>query len=125
MKNKILLALSILVGLMFLNSGLNKIFNYIPVPENLPEELMKDNAAFMEVSWLMPLVAITEIIGAILLMIPKTRTLGVIILLPILVGILLLHITVEPTGLPMAIVLTLFFLWLIYEHRKQYKSLIL
>ena len=52
---------------MFLNGGLNKIFNYIPVPTDLSPALVADNAAFLEISWLMPLVAIGEIIGGLLL----------------------------------------------------------
>ena len=32
-----------------INGGLNKIFQYIPVPEDLPEALLRDNAAFAEI----------------------------------------------------------------------------
>ena len=48
MKKKILFVVSLLFGLMFINSGLNKIFNYIPVPENMPENMVKLMAAMME-----------------------------------------------------------------------------
>jgi hypothetical protein len=52
MKNKILTVLSVLLALLFLNAGFNKFFNYLPVPEGLPDDLMRDNAALMEISWL-------------------------------------------------------------------------
>ena len=52
-----------LFGLMFINSGLNKFFNYIPVPADLPEKLVKTMNAFMEIGWLLPLVAVAEILG--------------------------------------------------------------
>lgn len=37
MKNKVLLVLTILFSLIMVNSGLNKFFNYIPMPELAPE----------------------------------------------------------------------------------------
>ena len=71
MKKKILLVVSILFGLMFINSGLNKFFNYMPMPENMPENMMKVMKAFMEIGWLMPLIAVAEIVGGLLFIINK------------------------------------------------------
>jgi putative oxidoreductase len=62
MKNKVLTALSVLLGLMFINSGLNKFLNYLPVPDGLPEEVVKDNNAIAEIVWLLPLIGSIEII---------------------------------------------------------------
>jgi putative oxidoreductase len=124
MKKKILTVLSVLLGLMMLNGGLNKIFQYIPVPDNLPAELAKDNAALMEISWLMPLVAAAEILGGLLIFLPKTRALGVLVLFPVMVGILLTHIFVGPSGIPMALILWAVLLWIIYENREKYLTLI-
>jgi uncharacterized membrane protein YphA (DoxX/SURF4 family) len=58
MKKKILLGVCILFGLMFINSGLNKFFNYMPMPTDMPEKMIKVMTAFMEIGWLMPLVAV-------------------------------------------------------------------
>ena len=63
MKKKILFVVSLLFGLLFINSGLNKFFNYLPIPKDLPEGLLKLMAAFMEIKWLLPLIATAEIIG--------------------------------------------------------------
>ena len=46
---------------MFINSGLNKFFHYMPMPKDMPEEMMKDFGALMEISWLLPLIAVAEI----------------------------------------------------------------
>lgn len=124
MKSKILTVLSVLLGLMMLNGGLNKLLQYIPTPDNLPAELAKDNAALMEIAWLMPLIAVAEILGGLLIMLPKTRALGVLVLFPIMVGIFLTHAVVEPSGLPMVIVLWAILLWIIYENREKYLALI-
>ena len=40
MKNKILFGLSLIFGLMMLNAGLDKLFHYMPMPENLSENLV-------------------------------------------------------------------------------------
>lgn len=120
MKNKVLLVVSILFGLMFINSGLNKFFNYMPMPEDLPEELMRIMGAFMEIGWLMPLVAVAEIVGGILFMTNKYRALGAVIIFPVMIGILLTHIINAPDGLPIALVLFAILLWAMYENRAKY-----
>jgi len=124
MKKKILLVVCILFGLMFINAGLNKIFNYIPAPTDLSEKMMKVMAAFMEIGWLMPLVAVAEIVGGTLFMIPKLRALGAIIIFPVMIGIILTHIFLEPSGLPLALVLLAINLWVIIENREKYMPMI-
>lgn len=124
MKQKILFVISLLFGLMFINSGLNKFFNYIPVPADLPEKLVKTMNAFMEIGWLFPLVAVAEILGGILFIIPKFRALGAIVIFPIMIGILLTHIITEPSGLPIALVLFVINLWVIYENRNKYLPMV-
>ncbi len=124
MKQKIQFVLCLLFGLMFINSGLNKIFNYIPVPPDMPEEMMKLNNALMAISWLIPLIAVAEIIGGILFILPKFRALGAVMLFPILIGILLIHITVAPTGIPIAIILLAIEGWVLFDNREKYMAMI-
>jgi putative oxidoreductase len=124
MKSKILFVVSLLFGLMFINGGLNKFFNYMPMPENAPMEGMKDFAAMMEINWLLPLIAIAEIFGGILFIIPKTRALGAIIICPVMAGILLAHILVDTSALPVAIILLGVLVWVMYENREKYLPMI-
>jgi len=125
MKKKILFGVSLLLGLIFINSGLNKFFNYIPMPKDLPEKMMKVMGAFMEIGWLFPLIAVAEITGGVLFITSKFRVLGAIILFPVLVGILLTHILLAPSGLPLAIVLWGIELWVIIENREKYLPMII
>jgi uncharacterized membrane protein YphA (DoxX/SURF4 family) len=124
MKSKILLVLSGLFGLMFINSGLNKFFNYMPMPEDMPESMLKLNEAFMTIGWLMPLVGFVEVVGGILFIIPKTRALGAIVIFPIMVGILLVHLINVPATLPIALILLAINLWVIYENKDKYMPMI-
>ncbi|WP_026902805.1 DoxX family protein [Pedobacter glucosidilyticus] len=120
MKSKILFILSLLFGLMFINAGLNKFLNYMPMPEDMPESMIKVMVAYTTIVWLMPLVAVVEIVGGILIIIPRFRALAAIMVLPITVGILLTHIFNEPSGLPIALVFFAVNVWLLFECREKY-----
>lgn len=124
MKNKILLVLTILFGLMMVNSGLNKFFNYMPMPEDMPEETMKIFGAFMTIKWLMPLIALGEIVGGVLIAIPKTRALGAIVIFPIMVGIVVHHLTHDPAGVVIGLVLFIINIWVIVENKDRYMHMI-
>lgn len=90
MKEKIILVLSILLGLFMAFSGFMKFVNN-DMPKDMPAEAIKTIQAFLETKWLMPLVGIVELIGGILLAIPKTRIIGALALLPVMVGIALFN----------------------------------
>lgn len=124
MKKKFQFIASLLVGLMFLNAGLNKIFNYIPIPDDLPEQLIGMNSAMAEIGWLLPLTAVAEIIGGVLFIIPRFRGLGAIILFPVTLGILIIHLTVAPSGLPIAVIIFLILLWGMFKDREKILPLI-
>src|SRR5680860_251524 len=115
MKSKILFVVCLLFGLMFINAGLNKFFNYMPMPEEMPENVMKMFTAMVEIGWLIPLIAVAEIVGGLLFIIPKFRALGAVIIFPVMVGILLAHFTVAPSGLPLALTLFVVLIWAIVE----------
>jgi hypothetical protein len=103
---------------------LNKFFNYMPMPKDMPENVMKMMNALMEIGWLIPLIAVAEIVGGVLFITNKYRALGAIIIFPIMIGILLTHLTVAPSGLPIAIVLLAINLWVIIENREKYLPMI-
>ncbi|TCC88225.1 DoxX family membrane protein [Pedobacter frigiditerrae] len=124
MKQKITFVLSLLFGLFFINAGLNKFFNYMPAPEKMPEQLMKAMGAFMEIGWLMPLVGIAEVIGGILIIFPKTRALGAIIVFPVMVGIVLTNTVTDTSGLPITLPFVAILLWIIYDNRAKYLPMI-
>ena len=117
------LILYILFGLMFVNAGLNKFLNYMPMPELTPEQL-KFFTAFASISWMIPLVATVEIIGGILIMIPRTRALGAIVILPVMVGILVHHSTVDRSQLVMALILMAINVLAIVDNWKKYEGLL-
>jgi uncharacterized membrane protein YphA (DoxX/SURF4 family) len=124
MKQKIIFVVSLVFGLMFVNAGLNKFFNYMPMPEDIPEKLANAWNAFMTIGWLMPLVGFAEVLGGILFIIPKTRALGAVVIFPVLIGVLLTNTVTEPSGLPIALALLAINLWVILDNRHKYFPMI-
>ncbi|MFP5041296.1 DoxX family protein [Parasediminibacterium sp. JCM 36343] len=123
-KSKVLFVFALLFGLMFINAGLNKFFNYMPMPSNLPPKMIKAMAAFMEIGWLMPLIGAAEIIGGGLIILPKTRALGALIIFPVMVGIVLTNIVQDTSGLPIALVFSIILIWIMIENRAKYLPLL-
>jgi putative oxidoreductase len=115
--------LCLLFGILFVNAGLDKFLHYMPVPE-MDAEIIKIGEAMMTMKWIIPLTGVIEIVGGILFIFPKTRALGAIVILPVMVGIVIHNITFMPSGLIMAGILFLINLWAIYDNREKYRLLI-
>jgi uncharacterized membrane protein YphA (DoxX/SURF4 family) len=124
MKKTILLVVSILFALMFINSGLNKFFNYIPMPDPLPDDMAKLFGALGSIGWLLPLVGLVEIIAGILVIPHRTRALGAIMIFPISVGVVLTHVVNIPDNLPLALVIFAINVWFIIDNREKYMPMI-
>ena len=122
-KSKVLFVLALLFGLMFINAGLDKFIHFMPMPKDLPEKMTKAFAAFTEIGWLMPLVGFAEIVGGVLIIIPRTRALAALIIFPVMVGIVLTNIVQDTSGLPIAIVFSAVLIWIMFENRAKYKAL--
>lgn len=94
------------------------------MPKDMPENMMKAMTAFMTIGWLMALIAVAEIGGGLLFISNKFRVLGAIVIFLVLVGILLTHIIIAPSGLPLALALLGIELWVIIENREKYLPMI-
>lgn len=111
----------ILFALMFINAGLDKFFHYMPVPD-MPA-LKHVNDAMGTLSWIIPLAGAVELIGGILILFPKTRALGALMIFPVLIGILAHNITFMPEGLVVAGILFLINIWMIADSWAKIKPL--
>lgn len=123
MKNKILTALCALFGLGMIVFGANKLLPFLPMPELTPEQA-SIFGAFGTIKWLMPLVAIVEIVGGLLIAIPKTRALGAIVILPVMVGIVIHALTHDPSGIAIPAVFGAINLWAIIDSKDKYMPMI-
>lgn len=79
---------------------------------------------FSKIKWMMPLVGAIEVLGGLLFMIPKTRALGAIVILPVMVGIVVHHATYEPSSILMPLILFAINLWMILDNWKKYEPMV-
>ena len=123
MRKKALFIVGVLFGLVMINSGLNKFFNYMPAPKEMPEKMLAAMKAYMEIGWLIPLVGVAEVLGGLLLIFPRTRALGAIVILPVLTGILLSNISTS-SNLLIVFALIAIILWVIIDSWDKYLPMI-
>jgi putative oxidoreductase len=98
-----------LLGLIFLVFGLNGFLHFIPAA--MPSGIAGQFVGALFVSHYLVAVFLFQLMGAILLLINRYVPLALTLLAPIIVNILLFHILMAPSGLPLAIVVTV--LWVI------------
>lgn len=123
MKDKILMVLCALFGLGMIVFGANKLFPFLPMPE-LTEQQKTLFGAFGTIKWLMPLLGVVEIIGGLLIAVPKTRALGAIVILPVMAGIILHHFTYDMAGMAIPAAFAAINLWVLADSKKQYQAMI-
>ena len=99
-----------LMGLMFLVFGTNLIFHFIPNPP-MPPGPMADFSLAMAKSHYSIMVGLFQAVPAVLLLINRYVPLALTILAGEIINIITFHITMQPAGLPMALVVGL--LWLL------------
>jgi putative oxidoreductase len=117
----------ILLGLIFVGSSVVVLFNLMPtppMPENTPPAHFM--AAFGPTGY-MTFVKVLELLGGILVAIPRTRSLGLLVLGPILVNILAFHAFVTGGhGLfePMLMGIVALAIFLLWAERRAFANLV-
>lgn len=118
-----------LLGIAFVTFGANYFLHFIPMPAdpspaNAPHQLFM--AAIFPTGYL-AFVKVLEILGGLLVMLPKTRNAGLLILGPILVNILAFHVFLtKGAGLldPPLVLISLLAIFLLIVERKTWCSLV-
>jgi hypothetical protein len=95
-----------LLGLIFLVFGLNGFLHFIPMPP--PSGVAGQFLGAMFVSKHLLVVSALQVISGALLLINRNVPLALTILGPIIVNILLYHVLMNPTGLGLAVFVTIF-----------------
>jgi putative oxidoreductase len=113
----------VLLGLMFVVFGSNIFFHFIPMPPPKPSLATDFSKALME-SRYMYVIGFLQVAGGLLLLIGRYVPLGLTLLCPVIVNILLFHIFLDPTGLPMAIIVSVLALFLLWRYRSHFAGLV-
>lgn len=123
MNTKIQHAVSGFLALLMTIFGLNKFLGFIPVePPADPTAQQFMGAMFS--TYLFKVVALAEIIGGILLIIPATRFIGWLLLLPVIFNIVAFHVAHDFVGNGIWLLPTLLFLAIGFTHKAHLNTLI-
>jgi len=112
-----------LLGIIFLFFGANLFLNFLHAP--VPGGVAGQFFGVLFASHFIYVIAFLQVVPALLLLTNRFVPLGLILLAPILVGILFVHILMDPSGLPVAIVVILLWLLAAYPVRSAFAGLLL
>jgi putative oxidoreductase len=112
----------VLLGLVFAVFGSNAFLHFIPVPP-----MQGDAGAFIGAlinSGYVYAIGALQVIGGLLLLIGgRFVPLGLTLLGPVIVNIVLYHIFLDPSGLPIAIVVSILALFLLWVYRYKFPAI--
>src|SRR6266478_2755859 len=111
----------ILLGLGFTVFGLNGFLHFIPEPKTpMPEGAMAFAGALMKTGYLFPLIAGTQLLAGVLLLLNLFVPLALVLLMPVLVNIIAFHLFLQPAGMAPGAVFMALELYLAWVYRKAY-----
>ncbi len=108
----------ILLGLAFVVFGSNIILHFLPM------QPMAGNAGlFMQAvgtTGYMKVIGLVQIVGGLLLLVGRFVPLGLTLLAPIVVNILLFHLFLAPSGIPVALLVVVLEGFLLFAYRASF-----
>ncbi|MEP6911880.1 MAG: hypothetical protein ABI923_03950 [bacterium] len=111
----------LLLGLVFLVFGLNGFLNFLsmgPMPTGLAGQFI--GALF--VSHYLWVIAALQVVGGALLLVNRYVPLALVLLGPVIVNILLYHLFLNPSGAPLAIVVTVLWVIVFYSPANTFRE---
>jgi len=111
-----------LLGLIFVVFGLNAFLQFIHMPP--PQGMAGDFMKALFVSHYYYVVAVLQIAGGAICLLGRFVPLGLTLLGPVIVNILLFHIFLEPSGLPLAVGVGALALFLLWAYRAAFGGLV-
>ena len=120
MKIVVLIARTLL-GLVFVFFGSNLVRPFLPAPPLAG--LAGQYTTVMFVSHYMFFVGAVQVIGGLLLLINRFVPLALVLLGPVIANILLFHSLMAPSGLPLASVVVVFWLILVWHARRNFAGI--
>jgi len=113
----------ILLGLVFVVFGSNFFLHFIPQPPP-PPGLAGDYVKVFAASGYMYVVGVLQLLSGLLLLIGRFVPLALTVLAAMIFNILVFHILMAPEGLPIAIVVALLDLFLIWSYRDRFAGIL-
>ena len=115
----------ILLGLPLFASGLAGLLNLTPQPATpLPEGAMAFTEALMKSGYMLQLIFMTQFIVGVFLLINRFVPLALVLFAPFIVNAMAFHTFLLREGLPIAAVFLLLELYLAFQYRKYFSSVL-
>ena len=117
----------ILMGLGFFIFGLNGFLQFIPQPKTpMPEGAVAFAGALMKTGYMFPLIAGTQLLVGVLLLVNRFVPLALVLIMPVLVNIIAFHIFLAPSASAMApgAILMALELYLAWAYRDYYRPML-
>ncbi|WP_257535946.1 hypothetical protein [Metabacillus litoralis] len=112
----------LLLGVIFFGAGLNGYFVIFGIEPFIATST--EAMALFEFKYLLIVEKSLEVLCGILLLMNRFVPLTLAILTPIIVNILLLHLFLDHSLLPLAIILVILHCYLLYLYRNSFKSIL-
>lgn len=122
-KSKVNIGIQAILGVILLVVGSNKFLHFMPNPE-MPEEASSFMGALMETGYMLPLIAITEIVAGLLLLLRVWSALALVLIVPVSLNALLFHTFLAPGSIFMALVVAALNLYLLFVYLPKYKPML-
>ena len=116
-------AARLLLGLVFTAFGLNFFLHFLPMPAAPPRAAAFAGALFVS-GYLFPLLKATEVVAGLLLLGGLFVPLALAVLAPIIINIIGFHLFLEPSGLPLPLVLLVAELYLAWSYRSAFAPML-
>lgn len=112
-----------LLGIILFVFGLNKFLQFLPAPEmaGAPAEFF---GALIATGYMMPLIAIAEIVSGALLLSNRFVPLALVLVAPVTVNILLFHLVLDIASIPVGGLAFLMNLYLLFTYKKYYDPML-
>jgi putative oxidoreductase len=120
MKYAIIIA-RLLLGLVFVVFGSNAFLHFIPVPP-MQGQAGAFIGALISSGYIYP-IAMLQVLGGLFLLIGRFIPLGLTLLGPVIVNIVLYHIFLDQSGLPMAVAISALALFLLWIYRFRFPAI--
>jgi putative oxidoreductase len=122
MNSKFTQIVRILLGLILIVFGANKIYSFIPLPQP-PQAAADFMGSLADTGYIVTLVAIFEIIIGLLLIFRLWVPFVLLLLVPLSLNILLFHLFLDVPSIGTALLVVVLNAILLYKHRQKYKPL--
>lgn len=123
MKDKVMLGIQVVAGVMLVVFGLNKFLHFIPMAQPTAE-MGAYLGALAATGFLFPLVAVIEILGGLAFVTNKYASLMVLVVMPVMLNAFLAHLFLDPAGIGGSAVILLALIVIIIRHLDRFKEVL-